>query len=420
MEYRCHEGKAYNLHLLKTDKFKKITILVNFKRKAKKEEITIRSFIHSILLLSSKKFPSSRLLAHEIENLYVPLIESTENIIGNYAVTSFYLVMINEKYTEPGINSQCIDMFKELLFNPDVENGGFNKKNFNIIKNEITAKLKSIKDNPKYYSEIRMLECLDPVSPLSYRSGYLKDLADINEEETYKYYNSMLHSDMVDIFVVGDFDYVAMKKMIDEMIPINTVKKQQGNVYFKHKTIRKRAKVVQEEDKLSQSKLVMGCKLNNLSDFEIQYVLPVYNGILGGPSYSKLFRSVREQNSLAYYIYSNYRRADNLLTISSGINKESFDKVVKLIKTEINNMAKGNFDEGDLKRAQEDIVNIIDNIEDKPYRLINNYSWQVLYGLDDLETRKKKIYNVTINDIKKLSKKVHLDTIYLLHGGDDD
>ncbi|MDD2470052.1 MAG: insulinase family protein, partial [Bacilli bacterium] len=200
----------------------------------------------------------------------------------------------------------------------------------------------------------------------------------------------------------------------------NTIKKQKEGIYVKHKTIRKRAKVVKEEENVKQAKLVIGCKLNNLSDFEIKYVLPVYNGILGGPSYSRLFKSVREQNSLAYYIYSNYRRVNNLLTISSGVNKESFDKTVKLIKTEINNMAKGNFDESDLKRAQQDIVNIIKNIEDKPYRLINNYSWQVLYDLDDIETRKKRVFDVTVDDVKKIGKKVHIDTIYLLHGGDDN
>lgn len=420
MEYRYHEGKAYNLHLLKTKKFKTITVLITFKRKVKKEEITIRSFIHSILLLSSKNFPSSRLLSTEAEKLYAPSIEATENIVGNYAVTSFYMAMINDKYTEPGMNNKCMAFFKELLFNPNIENGGFNKNNFNIIKNEITAKLKSIKDSPRYYSEVRMLELLDPTSPVSYRRGYLEDLDKIDEVKAYEYYRGMLHSDMVDVFVLGDIDFDAVRKTVDDMIPINTIKKQKEGIYVKHKTIRKRAKVVKEEENVKQAKLVIGCKLNNLSDFEIKYVLPVYNGILGGPSYSRLFRSVREQNSLAYYIYSNYRRVNNLLTISSGINKESFDKTVKLIKTEINNMAKGNFDESDLKRAQQDIVNIIKNIEDKPYRLINNYSWQVLYDLDDIETRKKRVFDVTVDDVKKIGKKVHIDTIYLLHGGDDN
>ncbi|MDD4643895.1 MAG: insulinase family protein [Bacilli bacterium] len=420
MEYRYHEGKAYNLHLLKTKKFKTITVLITFKRKVKKEEITIRSFIHSILLLSSKNFPSSRLLSTEAEKLYAPSIEATENIVGNYAVTSFYMAMINDKYTEPGTNNKCMNFFKELLFNPNIENGGFNKNNFNIIKNEITAKLKSIKDSPRYYSEVRMLEHLDPTSPVSYRRGYLEDLDKIDEVKAYEYYRGMLHSDMVDVFVLGDIDFDAVRKTVDDMIPINTIKKQKEGIYVKHKTIRKRAKVVKEEENVKQAKLVIGCKLNNLSDFEIKYVLPVYNGILGGPSYSRLFKSVREQNSLAYYIYSNYRRVNNLLTISSGINKESFDKTVKLIKTEINNMAKGNFDESDLKRAQQDIVNIIKNIEDKPYRLINNYSWQVLYDLDDIETRKKRVFDVTVDDVKKIGKKVHIDTIYLLHGGDDN
>ena len=418
MEYQHHDVKAYNLHLFKTDKFKTITIMINFRRKIVKDEITLRSFIRPLLLLSSKNFPSGRLLTKEMERLYGPYISAEENRIGNYALTFFNMTMINEKYTESGMNNKCMDFFKEILFNPDIINDAFNKASFNIVKNEIRAKLKSIKDNPKYYSMMRMLEFLDPKSPISYRSGYLEDFDRIDEKMVYDYYKSMLHSDQVDIYVLGDIDFIDMKNLVVDMVPINTIKKAKDSIYINHETFAKRLKNVEDEENLSQAKLVIGCKISKLTDFENKYVLPIYNNILGGPSYSKLFQSVREKNSLAYYIYSNYRRADNILTISSGINKESFNKTVKLIKEEFANMSKGNISEEELKRAQEEMLNIIQNIEDKPTFLINNFMWQNLCGLDDIETRKKVIFNVTIDNIKEISKKIKLDTIYLLHGGD--
>lgn len=418
MEYQYHDVKAYNLHLFKTDKFKTVTIMINFRRKVVKDEITLRSFIHPMLLLSSKNFPSGRLLSKEMERLYGPYIGANENRVGNFTLSSFHITLINEKYTEPGMSNKCMDFFKEIVFNPDVTDDSFNKKSFSIVKNEIQAKLKSIKDNPKYYSMTRMLEHMDPKSPISYRGGYLEDLDNIDESKVYDYYKSMLHSDLVDIFVLGDIDFVDMKNLIMNMIPINTIKKTKGSIYVNHTAFSKRLKKVEDEENLSQAKLVIGCKIGKLTPFENKYVLPIYSDILGGPSYSKLFQSVREKNSLAYYVYSNYRRADNILTISSGINKEAYDKTLKLVKTEFDNMSKGNISEDELKRAKEDMLSIIKNIEDKPVHLINNYMWQFLYGLDNIETRKKEFFKVTIDDVKNISKKVQLDTVYLLHGGD--
>ena len=420
MKYDFYDEKAYNLHLFKTDKFRTITIKVNFRRKIVKEEITIRSFINPLLLLSSKNYPSERLSCKKLENLYSPQIGGNERRVGNYAITTFYINMINEKYTKAGMNKDSLAFFKEILFNPDVTDGAFSTRSFNIVKNDIRTKLKSIKDNLKYYSTVRMLEHMDPNSPLSYRSGYLEEMDSINESKVYEYYKSMLNSDIVDIFVLGDMDFCEMRKLISDMIPINTIKKQYKDIYIEQKAITKKINKVDEEHQISQAKLVIGCKIDKLNDFERKYVLPIYSDILGGPSYSKLFQSVREKNSLAYYVYSNYSRGDNILSVSSGINKESFPKALKLIKQEFSNMAKGNIDDNELKRAKEDLHSIVKQIEDKPLRLINNYVSQFLFDLDDIETRKKEIFKVTIDDIKNISKKIHMDTVYLLHGGDED
>jgi predicted Zn-dependent peptidase len=328
--------------------------------------------------------------------------------------------MLNEKYLEPGMNKECLDFFKEIIFNPDVTDGAFNSRSFNIVKNDIKAKLRSIKDNPKYYSTVRMLEVMLPDSPTSYRNGYLEDLNNIDAPKLYEYYKSMLNSDIIDVFVMGDIDVSLIRNMIRDMIPINTIKKQKNDAYITHHNFRRRIRKIDEEDKLSQAKLVIGCKIEELSDFEKKYVLPIYNDILGGPSYSKLFQNVREKNSLAYYVQSNYSRGDNILTVSSGINKESFNKALKLIKQEFVNISKGKVLDSELKRAQEDMNSIIKQIEDKPYSLINNYAVQLLFNLDDIETRKKEIFKVTKDDIRNISRKIHMDTVYFLHGGDID
>ena len=420
MEYNHYNAKAFNLHMIKTNKFKTITIMVTFKRPIKKEEITLRSFIHHLLLLSNKTYPKRMILAKKAEELYGPNIVSKEHRVGNYALTYFYMTMINEKHLEEGLNEKAISFFTDIIFNPNADEKGFDKESFKIVKNEITARIQSLKEDSSSYSLVRMLEQIDPDSPLSYRNGYLDEIDKIDEVKAYEYYKSMIHSDLVDVYVLGDIDFDEMKHLIINKIPINTVKINKHNLLIKHNKIRRYIKTKLEEDKVKQAKLVIGCKITDLTEYEYKYVLPLYSNILGGPSYSKLFDSVREKNSLAYYIYSNFIRGDNLLTISSGINKDNFKLTLKLIKKEMDNISKGKISDEELSKAKENILGTIKSIEDNPFYLTINYMWQSLYKLDDIEARKKNLFKVTIEDIKKISKKIKIDTVYMLHGGDTD
>ena len=62
MKYTSYNMNAYNLHIIKTDKFKTITVSVSFRRKVKKEEITIRNLLKELLINSSYNYPTEKSL----------------------------------------------------------------------------------------------------------------------------------------------------------------------------------------------------------------------------------------------------------------------------------------------------------------------------------------------------------------------
>ena len=78
--------------------------------------------------------------------------------------------------------------------------------------------------------------------------------------------------------------------------------------------------------------------LKNTTFYEKNYVMPIYNVILGGGSNSRLFNSVREDNSLAYYCFSRLEKDDNLIQIIAGIEKKNEKKAIDIIKDTLNNM----------------------------------------------------------------------------------
>ncbi|MGI6329728.1 MAG: EF-P 5-aminopentanol modification-associated protein YfmF [Bacilli bacterium] len=418
MKYQRFDLNAYNLHILKTKRFKTISLLINFKRPIVKEEVTIRSFLPLILLNSTNQYQTKRKLSIETENLYGVDISYNQRRLGNYALISFNMSLLKEKYTEPGMFKKSLFFLFDILFNPNVSNEAFDSEVFSIVKNEFVSSLKALKDNTMQYGLVKMLEEMDKKAPYSYRVGYLEDVEKITEKDLYNYYQEMLKSDEIDVFILGDIDVNETKRIFKEYFLIKTIKKERQKLFIEHQTYRKRLKKVIEHQKIKQAKLSMGLKIMKLTDFEKKYVMTLYANILGGPSYSKLFKSIREKNSLAYYVFCRYNLADSLLLIGSGINQDSFDKVIRLIKKEIQNIIKGDITEAEINNVKKDIISVIESIEDSPTRTINAYLLKVLLGLDDFSLIKRNYEKVSKEDLIKVGKKIKIDTVHLLCKGD--
>ena len=236
MQYIKKDLGSFKLHLIKTDKFKTVTLRVVFHSPIKKEEITIRNILTDILLQSSKEYNSRRDLTIKAEDLYAADITTNNQRVGNYIVSSFILQVLNDKYTEKNNLDESIKFLSEIIFNPDVLNKEFNKEKLDIVKNNAVVALNSIKEDASSYSLIRLAEAFDKNSPLSYRmTGYLEDLEDINEANLYKYYEKMIESDYVDIFVVGDFDNDEMLSTIKKYFKFKKLKKKKEDYFLKIK-----------------------------------------------------------------------------------------------------------------------------------------------------------------------------------------
>ena len=79
-------------------------------------------------------------------------------------------------------------------------------------------------------------------------------------------------------------------------------------------------------------------------------------------------------------------------------------------------MKKGNFNNDDIIKAKITYINSIKELEDSPQSILSLYAGMEYLNSDDIETRFRKINNVTKNNVIKLANKIHLDTIYLLEG----
>lgn len=417
MNYTKKDLGSFGMHFINTDKFKTITVKVVFHTPIEKELITKRNVLTDILLQSSKKYETRRDLTIKAEDLYAADVSTNNQRLGNYILTSFIIQVLNDKYTEENNFEKAIEFLSEIVLNPDVENDAFKEEKLSIVKNNTKIGIDSIKEDASNYSLIRMSEAYDKTSPVSFRmTGYQEDLDNITASNLYDCYKSMIDNDYVDIFVVGNIDNTKVLEIFKKYFKFKKIKKKKAPYQLKEKLPRKRRLFAKETIENSQSKLAIACPINKMTDYEKNYPLVLANLILGGGTDSKLFKEVREKNSLCYTIHSSTNKLDNLMIIRAGIDKNNYDKTVELIEKNIKDMQKGKFTESDINIAKQFYNTSLESIEENEFYIINEYLFEEILGIDPIRTRKYKMEIVKKQEIVKAAKKITMDTVFLLEG----
>lgn len=421
MEYKQIDKRSYKLHLIKTDKFKTITVRCIFKEKINKEEITIRNFLFELLLSSCKKYPSKRNFSIAKQELYDLNLYGNNTRIGNTFSTEISISMLENKYINDDITEKGLEFLKEVIFNPNLEDNKDFRNNFNITKNYLLSYIKQCYDYPKSYSYMKLKNLMGEDYSFSYNmDGNIKDLEEITLTSLQKYYDKFIKNSLIDIYVIGNINFYEMENAISKTFNFKKIKKDE--LSFKINYIPKSKKLIKYEESknFNQTRLLISCYLKKLTEKERKYVMFLYNIILGASPDSFLFRNVRESKSLTYDILSTYRKSDNFLVISSGIDYAKCNEIIKAIKEEMNNIRKGKFNMEKLNNAKNLMISSLKEFDEYPSSIIDYYFSMEYLDCDNIETAIKEVVSVTKKDIVKVSKKINMDVIYVLKEGKDE
>ena len=400
------------LHQIKTDKFKTVYIRVDFRRKIKKDEITKRNILADMLNRGTKKYKTEREMVIESEELYNANYGYNVCSSGNYSIMSFSITTLSDKYTEEGNLEKVIAFLMEMIFNPNVNNKSFDEQTLNISKNYIRKYIEDIYDSPKRYARNRIREIMSPSSPFSYhQDGYIEDLEKIDGNNLYEYYLNVLKNDTVDIYVIGEYNNIdIINKYFKE------TKEKVLNHIIEHKKYRTNLKKVIVTKKVRQSTFALGCKIEPMDAYEMQYVASIYSFILGGSPDSKLFQNVREKSSLCYSIASTIAPVTNSMFVYAGIDKKNYNKTLKEVLKQIESMKNGEFTEQEIENAKTTFKSSIKELYDSEISLVSSMASVEYLKYDTLEERIKKIDKVTKEEIIELAKKIKPDSVYLIKG----
>lgn len=412
--------KGINLHIIKTNKFKTNLLSVFLTTPLQKEKVTFNGLIPAVLRRGSKNMPSQEEISISLEEMYGASFDCGIDKIGDDQVLKFYLETINNEFLPEQEDNleKAIKILLEVVFNPLINNNEFNKEYVESEKNNLKQIIEGRKDAKATYAYERCIEEMYKDMPYSlYKYGNLSDLGKINAKNLYEQYIDLINNCKIDIFISGNIKEDVAQKVINNE---NIQKLNQRDAIYIINNKENRVKEAKQEQEVSESmdvnqgKLIIGLDILEEDDMD-KYTALVYNAILGGIPTSKMFQNVREKNSLAYTASSSFIRQKANVFIKCGIDIPNYEKAVKIIKEQIEDMKKGEFTDKNIEEAKTNIISTINFIPEEQDTELMYYFSQKLSGYEmGYEEYIEKINSISKENIINLANRVQVNTIYFL------
>lgn len=414
MNYKKINKDNYTLHLINTDRFKTISVSLKFTKKYDKEESAYYKLLERVLPINgTKNYKSVNDITKKLESLYNTSIGFRFYVTSENMTFESNLRFINPKYTETSMYEESFNMFKEILTKPNLKNKEF--KYFDLQKDNLIKSILNVKDDIRSYSSIRFSEIFyknTVYAENNYKN--IKDFENINSDKLYAYYKNLFNSFKLDLFVLGDISEEEITKYTDNLM--KGFKEENSTIKDLYIKVKSKEKIIKEKFNSSQSSLVIGLNINKLTEEERDYKLILYNTILGCMNNSLLFVNVREKNSLCYSVGSNISKFTETIIIKSGISKDNFELTVKLIKESLEEMKDTKKVNKLLKNAKKTLNLAYNDFYENKGKIIEHYFIREFINMPTIEERRKKLEDLTAEDVTNIANKITVGLIYLLEG----
>ena len=422
MSYKMEKIKeGIKIHFIKTNKFKTNLFAIFLTVPLDRKNITQNALIPAVLRMGTANLKSQEDISIELENMYGATLDGGVEKTGDNQIIKFYLETLNDNFLpeQEDLSKRAIELILDVVFNPLKENNTFKKEYVDSEKKTIQRLIEGKIDNKDMYAYTRCIEEMYKDKPYGlYKYGYIEDLSKINETNLYQSYINLLNESKIDIFISGNFENNEIIDTIKENINIKNLKEREDKHVINTEETEKKEKVetkqIEESKDVTQGKLVIGLDIDFYKP-DSKYAMCIYNVILGESATSKMFQNVREKAGLAYSARSTYVRQKNNIYIRAGIEIENFEKALKIIKEQLEDMRNGKFTDEEIENAKKYMVSGIKNVQDEQDSEITYYMGQELSGkLLTFDEYIEKINNVTRKQIENIASKININTIYFL------
>jgi predicted Zn-dependent peptidase len=389
--------------------FKTIQLAVYFTDLDKIDTRVYRFLLPKMLTTHTNHLNSKLLMSQKLENLYGAYFSTKVEQIGNYSVISIVLTIVDPKIVEDQrLLDQALELFKDVIYG----HNQFSKSIFNEEKRMLIEQWETLKDKKRLYAQTKFYEHFFENDKYGYpMSGTLEDAKKITLTKLKKYYESVFLNNATKLVVNGNV-------LSHDLLKIENVLKHENKINIPFLTQfrePRELKTVFEETDMNQAIVKIGYHFPIFRADYLYDAAVILDTILGGYPDSRLFQQIRE---LCYDIQSNYDHYKGVLTISSGVDIKNKESALDSIQRLVLDMISFGITNQELIQAKSFYQHQIKSSLDSQSVLTKRAFIRDLLNYDEtIEEKLDKIDRITIEEVNEALKKLTIDTIYVLFGG---
>lgn len=411
---RIKLGDGIYLNLIESNKFKANLMSYYFLRPLEREEVTKNALLPLVLKRGTDKYQTSLEIEKQLEELYGADFSISVNKKGERHVIRFTMEWAGDYFSDNESTYEVLDMLNEIIYNPLTDENSFDEKYVSQEKINLQDRIESKINNKRSYAINRCLEAMCKSEKYSlYQLGYVEDLEEIDGESLYAHYKNILKTSPIEIFYVGKYN----NEIVDYIKRFSNHERENIIEIPREVIINKASNknMINEKMDVNQGKLVMGFRTGIPYEDNLYNALLIANDIFGGGPNSKLFRNVREKESLAYYTGSSVLKYKSIMLVDSGIDFDNYEQAVDIINDQLKSLKEGDFTEDDIEISKKSINTSINSIRDSLF-LISEYffSQTITEDYRSLEEVISDLERVNKNEIVEAANSISLDTIYFM------
>lgn len=380
-----------------------VAVMVNVGSSLESKETNGYSHLIEHMMFKGTKKRTALQITQEVDS-----IGGQINAFTSKDVTCYYTRTSSEHV------EQSIDLLSDILFNATFDNEEL-KKEKKVVLEEILMCLDTPDD-----------VCHDLISSIFYNDKALgqtilgpdTNITSATREDLLKFIDTYYTSNNICISIVGNFDIYKVTALVEKyFVPYAKSGKKADKLptlttYSKYKSI---------EKDIEQAHICIAFKgvSYNAKD---SYALSILSNIIGGSMSSRLFQVIREQNALAYSVYSypSFYVNNGVFELYLGTSPTNVERAVELLKIEINSLINDGIINEEFTRAKAQLKGALVLSQENMPSLATAYGAYMLKTdkLYKLKDRLKKLDAVTIEQVKEvLSKVININKMSVAYVG---
>ena len=344
-------------------KFNRCRITIHLRFPAKRETATDAAVLALVLERGYAACPDMTALSRRLAELYGADLGVDLSSAGPDRVLSADICGIKDTYALAGENltDAYADIVFGTIFDPYLVDGIFDPEAVRI-ETETQARRKFFGDSP---AGIEL-------------GGYPGELVNVTPASLKAEYDRILSTASIDVMVQGVDEARVADLLLRKLESIRRAPQPFALPMAMPRTPLRHFK--EEVPGLTQAKLCMLFTTGGESDPPSVSILRVAMSVLGGSATSRLFRNVREKQSLCYYCGSAAQRSTGVMMIDSGVEPGKEQQAEAAIIAELEGLKNGPITQEEMDDCRRGLLSSMDALSDSLAALEGWYYGQITRG----------------------------------------